>query len=91
MFLSGFFWCIDADQTDCCLKTVLSDRDRVSVCNSGAFVLGGKNNDRKYYDGNDEGRVFKDFVCHQGVFQALLQIMRLMVEGVTPYFWASWS
>ena len=91
MFLSGFFRCIDADQTDCGLKTVLSDRDRVAICDPCAFVLGGKNNDRKYYDGNDEGRNLKSFCGHQDAFQALLQIMRLMVEGVTPYFWASCS
>ena len=73
------------------LKTVLSDGDCVAVGDPGAFVLGGKNNDRKYYDGNDEGRDFNDSVAHHDAFQALLQIMRLMVEGVTPYFWASWS
>ena len=46
MFLSGFFRCIDADQTDCCLKTVLSDRDRVAICDPGAFELAGQDNGR---------------------------------------------
>ena len=92
MFFSGFLRCIDTDKTDCCFKTVLNDRDRVAVCNSGAFVLvAGYDNDQKYYDGNNKGRVLEDFSDHQVVFHALLQMIRLMVEGVTPYFLASWS
>jgi hypothetical protein len=39
MFLSGSLWCIDADQTDFGLKTVLSDRDRVAVRDPCAFVI----------------------------------------------------
>ena len=57
MFLSGFLRCINTDQTDCCLKTVLSDRDRVAIGDPSAFVLGGMNDDRKDEDDDDEGRV----------------------------------
>ena len=42
MFLSGFLRCIDTDKTDCCLKTVLSDRNRVAICDPGAFELSGE-------------------------------------------------
>ena len=38
-----------------------------------------------------KAELFKSFGDHQVVFHALLQMIRLMVEGVTPYFWASWS
>ena len=48
------------------------DGDRVAVGDPGAFVLGGKNNDRKYYDGNDEGRDFNEFWCPSGCLPSFI-------------------
>ena len=65
--------------------------DGVTVGDPGALELASKDNDRKDEDDYDEDEGLKGSGGHQDAFHALPQMTRLMVEGVTPYFWASCS
>ena len=47
MFLSGFFRGIDTDETDGILLAISDNGDGVTVSDSGALELGGKDDDRK--------------------------------------------
>ena len=91
MFLSGLLWGIDTDKTDGNLLAICDNGDGVTVGDPGAFELAGQGNNRKDEDGYDEDEGLKSSGGHQDAFHALLQMIRLMVEGVTPYFRASCS
>ena len=91
MFAFGLFWSIDADKTDGNLLAIGDNGDCVTVGDSGALELARMNDDRKDEYDDDEEEWLKGSGGHQDAFHALLQMIRLMVEGVTPYFWASCS
>ena len=91
MFLSELLWGIDTDETDGNLLAICDNCDGVAVGDSGTFELTGKGNSRQDDNGYDDYSGLKGSGGHQDAFQALLQMIRLMVEGVTPYFSASWS
>ena len=91
MLAFGFLWSIDADKTDGNLLAINDNSDGVTVGDSNAPVLASKDNGRKDEDGYNEDNDFKVSGGHQDAFHALPQMTWLTVEGVTPYFWASWS
>jgi len=89
MLASGFLWSIDTDKTDGNLLTIGNNGDSVTIGDPGTIELAGMNDDRKdeYDDGKQEG--LDGSGDHQDAFHALLRMIRLMAEGVTPYFWAT--
>lgn len=91
MFLSGLLRGIDTNETDGNLLAIGDNGDCVTVSDSGALELTSKDDDRQneYDDYKQEG--LKRSGGHQDAFHALPQMTRLMVEGVTPYFWESCS